>query len=195
MMHAINISASTVESLTKHEIIKDVLMGAKFSPSGHLSVDYPAKDTTVAMGNTLPIDHTQVLPKVHYLPSESHPIDLDATYTLIMTDPDAPSRTEHKWSEYCHYVETGIKLTAKDGSYVSGGRELQSYVGPAPPKGTGLHRYIFLLYKEPKGLTEFTEIKDRINWGYGVKAVGVDRWAKENKLELLAVNFFFAENK
>lgn len=27
----------------------------------------------------------------------------EETFTVIMTDPDAPSRTDPKWSEFCHW--------------------------------------------------------------------------------------------
>lgn len=30
---------------------------------------------------------------------------------------------------------------------------MSEYIGAGPPKGTGLHRYVFLLYKQPSKLT------------------------------------------
>lgn len=46
---------------------------------------------------------------------------------------------------------TGVKF-GDDGSIdVSKANELQPYVGPGPPPKTGLHRYIFLLFKNESG--------------------------------------------
>jgi len=64
-------------------------------------------------------------------------------YTLIMTDPDAPSRAEPKIREFKHWVVVNIP-----GNDVAGGEALAEYVGSGPPKDTGLHRYVFLLYKQ-----------------------------------------------
>jgi hypothetical protein len=41
---------------------------------------------------------------------------------------------------------------------VKNGDELFEYTGPAPPKGSGTHRYIFLLFEQPERInTQFSE--------------------------------------
>ncbi|EDV43704.1 uncharacterized protein Dana_GF16396 [Drosophila ananassae] len=72
-------------------------------------------------------------------------------YTLIMTDPDAPSRAEPKFREFKHWVLVNIA-----GNDLASGEQIAGYVGSGPPKGTGLHRYVFLLYKQ-SGKLEFDE--------------------------------------
>ncbi|CCK69176.1 YbhB/YbcL family Raf kinase inhibitor-like protein KNAG_0C00620 [Huiozyma naganishii CBS 8797] len=199
MHKAINITGTVLESLKKHDIFKDVLLSTgvdTFKPAGTLAIEYPVPDVTVAMGNKLTTGTTQEKPKVFYAADQAHPLDLTASYTLVMTDPDAPSRTDHKWSEYCHYVETGVKFKDPSGGFVEGGHILQPYLGPGPPEGTGFHRYVWLLYQEPgAGPKQLSAIGDRPNWGFGQPGVGVDKWANLNSLKLLAVNFFFAEHE
>ncbi|XP_010289685.1 PREDICTED: phosphatidylethanolamine-binding protein 1 [Phaethon lepturus] len=39
------------------------------------------------------------------------------------------------------------------GNDVGSGTVLSDYVGSGPPKGTGLHRYVWLVYEQPKQLT------------------------------------------
>ena len=155
-------------------------------------------------GNTLAPNQTDQRPTVQFVLNEpTKKINEADLFTFVITDPDAPSRHDHKWSEYCHYVETDIKLDGftRDADFLASevdqGKQLMSYVGPAPPKGTGLHRYCLLFFKQPNGVAsdKFTKIKDRPNWGFGTPATGVHKWATENKLELIAANFFFAENK
>ncbi|CAF1284223.1 unnamed protein product [Didymodactylos carnosus] len=61
--------------------------------------------------------------------------------TLIMTDPDAPSPTNHTRAPYLHYIVTNArKMDFSDGTAIC------NYMGPNPPSGSGPHRYIFLLY-------------------------------------------------
>ncbi|XP_061458555.1 phosphatidylethanolamine-binding protein 1-like [Rhineura floridana] len=73
--------------------------------------------------------------------------DPDKLYTLVLTDPDAPSRKNPKFREWHHYLVTNMK-----GNDISSGCVLSDYVGSGPPKGTGLHRYVWLIYEQPQEL-------------------------------------------
>lgn len=64
-------------------------------------------------------------------------------FTLVFTDPDAPSRVKHSMREFVHWVVVNIP-----GSDVNRGTEILSYVGPAPPFASGLHRYVFTMYRQ-----------------------------------------------
>lgn len=64
-----------------------------------------------------------------------------------MTDPDAPSRIEPTYREFKHWLVTNIP-----GMDVASGDTLTEFVGSGPPMGTGLHRYVFLVYEQPKKL-------------------------------------------
>ena len=62
---------------------------------------------------------------------------------LPNVDPDAPSRNDPKFREWHHWLVVNIP-----GSDVSKGDAVAEYIGAGPPKGTGLHRYVFLAYKQ-----------------------------------------------
>lgn len=75
-------------------------------------------------------------------------------YTLVKTDPDAPSRVNPIFREIRHWTVVNIP-----GSAVGRGDEVVEYVGAGPPKDSGLHRYVFLVYKQPNGKIEYNEPK------------------------------------
>ncbi len=81
-------------------------------------------------------------------PSVKWTAEPNSYYTLIMTDPDAPSRAEPTYREWNHWLVVNIP-----GDKLSEGEIRSEYVGAGPPQGTGLHRYVFLVLKQrAKGL-------------------------------------------
>ena len=76
---------------------------------------------------------TRMEPKVDYNAQQN------ALYTLILHDPDAVV------GNYFHWLVVNIP-----GDNIKNGDTLFEYKGPAPPKGSGTHRYIFLLYEQPE---------------------------------------------
>lgn len=124
-------------SMEEHGIVPDVL---EIAPSHVAEVKYG--EETVNLGNEL--TPTQVKDPPTYI---NYPTEPDALYTLCMTDPDAPSRQTPKYREWHHWLVVNIP-----GTDISKGEVLSEYVGSGPPKGTGLHRYVFVIYKQPNQL-------------------------------------------
>ncbi|XP_053419940.1 phosphatidylethanolamine-binding protein 1-like [Nycticebus coucang] len=74
-------------------------------------------------------------------------LDPRKLYTLVLTDLDAPSRKDPKYREWHHFLVINMK-----GNDISSGTVLSDYVGSGPPKGTGLHCYVWLAYEQDKPL-------------------------------------------
>lgn len=109
-------------------------------------------------------------------------------YTLIMTDPDAPSRKEPVMREWHHWLVGNIP-----GDQLNKGEVLTEYVGSGAPKDTGLHRYTFLLFKQPKKL-EFDEKHLSKTQGAGRENFSTKKFMAKYKLGApLAGNFFQAQ--
>jgi len=70
--------------------------------------------------------------------------DAGSLFTLVITDPDAPSRAEPKFREFLHWLVVNIP-----GRDIADGQTLVEYVGSGPPEGSGLHRYVCLVYRQP----------------------------------------------
>ena len=138
------VKASEVsESFAKNGVVPDVIVT---SPENLVKVSYPS-GISVNLGNTVTPTEVKDVPTVEFEAEQ------DSYYALIMTDPDAPSRADPKFREWHHWVVGNIP-----GNDVSEGETLSQYVGSGPPKGTGLHRYVFLIYKQ-NGKLQFDEAR------------------------------------
>ncbi|XP_028313473.1 phosphatidylethanolamine-binding protein 1 [Gouania willdenowi] len=114
--------------------------------------DKPAQPLTVKYGSVEIDELGKVLTptQVQHRPTclEWEGCDVTKLYTLALTDPDAPSRKEPKFREWHHFLVVNMK-----GNDVSSGTVLSDYVGSGPPKGTGLHRYVWLVYEQSSSLS------------------------------------------
>lgn len=120
----------------------------------------------------------------------------NVTYTVTLTDPDAPSRDDPKWSEMCHWIATGLAVSDDgQGSSCSSPLtlsladldEVMPYKPPGPPEKTGKHRYVLIVFAPANGTTGPIHPKkpdDRQHWGYDFEgeSVGVRKWSQENGL-------------
>lgn len=168
-----------------------------FKPSLALHVKWPS-GKHASLGNTLSPKKLQDAPVIllHDISKASACCDIGITYVVTLTDPDAPSRNDPRWSEFCHWIASAtLKPFPEDpdscGS-CAGNRavldELMPYKPPGPPEKTGKHRYVFLVFVPRNGTTEklhLSKPSERKHWGYGTKkgeTKGVREWARENGL-------------
>ncbi|OWF38006.1 39S ribosomal protein L38, mitochondrial-like [Mizuhopecten yessoensis] len=121
-------------------LYRDLFSGAFFYPQFPLNVffDYDSESVTaVYNGNILSPSEVEGNPQVEY---DFVP---DTLYTLALTAPD--SHLQKNSAEYLHWLVGNIP-----GDDISKGEELCSYIPPFPVRGTGFHRYVFVLYKQEK---------------------------------------------
>ncbi|CAG8724029.1 17124_t:CDS:2, partial [Dentiscutata heterogama] len=62
--------------------------------------------------------------------------DDKSRFTLMMVDPDAPSRKDPVKGEWRHWIVGNIPSNGN----LSEATHLDSYMGPEPPSGSGDHR-------------------------------------------------------
>lgn len=173
----------------------------EFTPSFILDVEFPSEHAA-SLGNTLKVKNVQDEPSfsITRTSGQPDPVLSGLTYTITLTDPDAPARDNPEWSEMCHFIATGIKLSSSspldenDGSNKDssswvfdtlGLEEIMPWKAPGPPPETGKHRYVFLLFAPANGTTDplnLTKPEDRQHWGTGKERHGVRDWSLENGL-------------
>lgn len=131
-----------MKAFRRNRIVPDIITR---SPKKAVYVEYKESDKEVDFGNELTPTEVKEIPEVQF------DADPHSFYTLIMTDPDVPSRKNPVSREWHHWLVVNIP-----GGNVAKGDTLTDYLGSAPPNGSGLHRYVFLVFKQPGKLT-FTE--------------------------------------
>ncbi|XP_072941199.1 protein D2-like [Epargyreus clarus] len=163
----------------KHCIVPDVI---SIAPSELVEVQYPS-GLKVDLGQELTPTQVKDKPVVKWASKDTE------YYTLAMVDPDAPSRENPKFREWHHWLVGNIY-----GGDLGKGEVLSDYIGSGPPKGTGLHRYVFLIYKQPEKC-DFAKIpKLPSNSGEKRGKFAIAKFAQQFKLGTpVAGNFYVAK--
>ncbi|KAJ1373582.1 hypothetical protein KIN20_036024 [Parelaphostrongylus tenuis] len=176
-----SLASMAAEAFKKHQVVPDVVGTA---PSKTVKATYDS-GVEVSLGNVLTPTQVKNPPKLTW------DTDPGALYTVIFTDPDAPSRKEATYREWHHWLIVNVP-----GNDISKGDVLAEYIGSGPPKGTGLHRYVFLVYKQPDGSritdSEHGHLTNRSGDGRG--GFKTESFVKKHKLGApIAGNFYQAE--
>ncbi|CEQ39392.1 SPOSA6832_00907 [Sporobolomyces salmonicolor] len=148
-----------------------------FRPRVFLQAEFPRSGAAVQLGNEVSPEAAKEEPRVQFV-AEDPAATSEALYTLVVVDPDAPSRSAPNASPFLHLVLPGLKppsldrlaatgetgdVAAAEGSMVEKTQAAWvEWTGPAPPEGAGVdaelkedagwpspHRYVYLLYLQP----------------------------------------------
>lgn len=169
--------AADLENLKREQVVPEVI---DQMPKVSLKVEY-ASGLQVEQGNELKPSQVKEQPKFGW------EAKADELYTLAMVDPDAPSRKEPKFREILHFLVANIP-----GTEVHKGDQLAEYIGSGPPLGTGLHRYIFLLYKQNGKLSSTMRISKTSR--NGRLEFSIRKFAQDHQLgQPVAANFYQAQ--
>ncbi|GAA5919217.1 hypothetical protein JCM1841_002508 [Sporobolomyces salmonicolor] len=173
--------AALKSALEAHGLLGSSIIPKSFTPEVFVRVLYLRSNVAVSPGELVGVHKTQEEPRVSF---ETHQGDPEL-YTLALLDPDAPSKSDPKWAPFRHWLVTGVK----PGEPAKFGEALTSYMGPAPPAGTGPHRYAYLLYRQS------AHVAPKLHGDPERRSFDIASFVKESKLELVGANFFLAENK
>ncbi|KAL6592711.1 hypothetical protein ACP70R_001872 [Stipagrostis hirtigluma subsp. patula] len=124
--------AAHVDPLVVGRVIGDVV--DLFVPTVSMSVRFGTKDLT---------NGCEIKPSVAAAaPAVQIAGRVNDLFTLVMTDPDAPSPSEPTMREWLHWLVVNIP----GGTDPSQGEEVVPYMGPRPP--VGIHRYVLVAYQQ-----------------------------------------------
>lgn len=161
-------------------IVKDVID----SPPTYLAdVKFPS-GVSMNLGNELtPTQVKDLFSTVRW------PAEPGALYTLVLVDPDTPSRADPRLREYLHYLVSNIPENS-----IGKGDLYTEYVGPMFSADTGVHRYVLLVFKQPNGRLKLDRPKADKDSKDGRYAFKTRHLIEEYKLGTpVAGNFFSAQ--
>ncbi|XP_041829255.1 39S ribosomal protein L38, mitochondrial [Melanotaenia boesemani] len=126
-------------------VFKDLFPNAYFLPQVMIHISHGQENSGqhVYYGNQLTPTEAASTPNISFDAEEG------SLWTLLLTSPD-----EHlldNEAEYVHWLVGNIPAGA-----VQAGQELCHYLPPFPARGTGFHRYIYILFKQ-EGAIDFQE--------------------------------------
>ncbi|CAG9578722.1 unnamed protein product [Danaus chrysippus] len=127
------------KQIADHYAIYEHLYGEGFFiPHLDLEVFYDLGD-----GNCLPVYYGNVVKPAEALqsPIVSYESDGNSLWTLVLTNLDGHLKDNEK--EYVHWMVSNIPSNC-----IEKGDVIFDYLRPFPVKGTGYHRYVFVLYKQ-----------------------------------------------
>ncbi|KAM3591544.1 uncharacterized protein V6R79_003439 [Siganus canaliculatus] len=134
-----------IKTLADHYgVFRDLFPMAYFLPQVPLHVSYSQDKACQAhYGNQLTPTQAASVPQISFEAEEG------SLWTLLLTCPDE-HLTDNE-AEYVHWLVGNIPAGA-----VHAGEELCHYLPPFPARGTGFHRYIYILFKQ-EGHINFQE--------------------------------------
>lgn len=150
-------------------------------PAAELEVKYGTEE--VCLNMSLTPEQTSKAPTVRLKGA----INCMPPFALVMVDPDAPSRSDPKFRSWMHW----LVLNANSTERLHEGEEAVEYAGPAPPPGSGPHRYAFLAYCQGAKRLEAKKLAPAERPKFQL-----EEFVKEAKLmkRPFGGTFFFAEN-
>jgi len=167
-----------MEAFTSESVVPEILDTV---PPACLQISYG--ETSLNPGHALTPTQVKDKPKVTYDPEPG------AYYSLICIDHDAPSRSEPKFADILHWLIINIQ-----GSDITSGNEVTQYIGSGAPKGSGLHRYVIVLFKQTGGEIDASQFQVVPNTAIeGRRSFNTREFISKHGLELTAGNFFQAE--
>lgn len=117
-----------------------------FNPTAVLDLAYNGITGDVAPGTLLTKAQVAPTPTLTIIGANSS-LTFTDTYTVAMVDA-GPVGTDDSKGVTRHWLVNGVKIT--DNKTVNtNGTAITVYAGPAPPAGTGPHRYVILLFVQP----------------------------------------------
>lgn len=178
-----------IEGIEAHfaqsKLVPDLL--ASFDPTAILAVNFDGVGD-ISTGQPIAADKVQSAPTITLTPANSS-ITFDGNYTIIMADP-ATAGSDQSGGVTRHWMLNYVTIADNKldtGSVVA----VTNYAGPAPPPGSGAHRYTILLFTQPAEFISPAEFGPDA----GVATFTLSTYLSDSKMgPLVGGNYFTVED-
>lgn len=120
-----------IESLAEAKLVPGSaaeIIPANFRPTTQLGLSFEGK--SVDVGNFFRAGVAKQPPTISFAPEAN--VAPDTTYTLVLTDPDAPTPDDPKFAFWRHWVLSGLQPGKGEAAAVQTEPALTEYLGPGP---------------------------------------------------------------
>lgn len=170
---------------TNAKIVPDLL--ATFAPSAVLNVGFSAVGD-ITPGTPMTQAQVKPVPSLSLTPASSS-VSLGGKFTLAMVDA-GPVGFDESQGQTRHWLINGVTVTGTNVS-VNTGLAVTPYAGPAPPAGSGPHRYVIMLYTQPDSFSPPANLSQA---NAGVAVFNFPAYVNASHLgSLVAANYFTVE--
>jgi hypothetical protein len=160
---------------------------ATFDPSAILAISYDGVGS-ISPGQQLTQEQVGSAPTLTVTAANSSVV-LAGNFTLAMVDA-GPVGSDESLGQTRHWLVNGVTVSSSVISNASA-VAITSYAGPAPPAGSGPHRYVVLLYTQPSTFSPPTDLSQP---NVGVSVFNVNDYVKTSGLgPIVAANYFTVE--
>ncbi|EKM75532.1 hypothetical protein AGABI1DRAFT_116362 [Agaricus bisporus var. burnettii JB137-S8] len=130
-------------------------LSLNFNPTALLEVTFPesdGNDITIHAGQQVPRDSTAGPPIYHAVGLRS-----SGPFVITMVDPDAPTPQMPTVAQERHFLGGDFHLD-RTGRLTNSTAGIDEFLQPSPPAGSDAHRYIFMLWNQPRGFDQQTVV-------------------------------------
>jgi len=187
------------DALKKAKVIPDVVPES-FKPTTLFAISY-SDAGIVEIGQEVDVEDTQEEPDLTLLFINGIGEDMKSggTYTVAIVDPDARPLEGKTNKLFRHWLITGLISEHADEKnevpLLKSKKSTTAYKAPAPRPGTGIHRYVFLLFHEPSsGITIPKDAPENGDETDQRRSFDVLKFAEHYGLKLVGANFFLCRN-
>ncbi|KAH8108484.1 phosphatidylethanolamine-binding protein [Phellopilus nigrolimitatus] len=181
-------TALQIEAIEAHftnaGIVPDLL--ATFAPTAAMSVSF---DGVGVIQPGQPLSQSQVSPTPSVTVASTNS-SLGSNFTLAMVDA-GPVGSDQSKGQTRHWLVNGVSLSGSNGNETvsnASATAITEYAGPAPPSGSGAHRYVILLYTQP---SSFTPPDGLSSPNVGVSVFSLSDYVKSTGLEGPVAGMYF----
>lgn len=155
-----------------------------FNPSAVLTVNFVGVGDATP-GQLLTQDQVKAAPTLTLTPANST-VTFDGKYTVAMIDPAAVG-SDQSGGQTRHWLVNGATISGGKVS-IDAGTQITEYAGPAPPTGTGPHRYTIVIYSQPDS---FAAPADLSTANVGVSKFDFPSYVKDTGLGPIVAGFYY----
>jgi hypothetical protein len=155
-----------------------------FEPTAILAANFQGLGS-ITPGQLIPEDQVAAAPNLTITPANST-ITFNGNYTVAMIDPGAVG-SDQSSGQNRHWLVNGAKIA--DGKVTfEGATTITEYAGPAPPAGSGPHRYTIVVYTQGESFTPPQNLSGPVQ---GVQEFSFPDYVKTTNLGPLVAGIYY----